>query len=141
MDRQGVRRTAPPLAVTCTTGLRIRRRAARLRVDIAEAVDAVDQRLARLAELKNRVDFSDDGEPLMKDTDIEVHRIAALLDGGMAPEEIAEDYPGLTRDQIETAREFAAAHPKPGRPYPRTTFKRLLRNSGLHELDEVLGDK
>jgi uncharacterized protein (DUF433 family) len=78
------------------------------------------------------------GEPMIKGTAIEVHRIAALLEGGMTAEEIAEDYPGLTRDQIEAAREFAVAHPKAGRPYPKTTFKRLLQNSRLHELDEVL---
>ncbi len=113
----------------------------RIRIDIADAVDVVDQRLARLAELKGRVDFSDDGERMSKGTDIEVHRIAALLDGGMTAEEISKDYPGLSRDQVEAAREFAAAYPKPGRPYPKTTFKRLLRTSRLHELDDVLADE
>jgi len=113
----------------------------RIRIDIADAVDVVDQRLARLAELKSHVDFSDGGDPMIKGTDIEVHRIAALLDGGMTSGEISEDYPGIAQGQVEAAREFAAAYPKPGRPYPKTTFKRLLRTSRLHELDDVLADE
>lgn len=113
----------------------------RFRIDITDALAAVDGRLERLAQLKDSVDFQEDGEPVIRGTDIEVHRIAALLEGGMSVEEIIEDFPSLTRSQVEAARQFAAAHPKPGRPYPKTTFKRLLRNSRLHELDDVLGDE
>ncbi len=111
----------------------------RFKIDIADALDAVDQRLARLADLKNAVSFRADGEAVIRGTDVEVHRIAALLEGGLSPADIIEDYPGLTRKQIETARAFATAYPKAGRPYPKTTLKRVLRKSKLHALDGVLG--
>ena len=75
---------------------------------------------------------------MLKGSDVEVHRISALLDGGLGPREVCEDYPSLTPGQVETARAYAEAYPKTGRPYPRTTAKRALRGAGFEALDEVL---
>jgi uncharacterized protein (DUF433 family) len=112
----------------------------RLRIAIADLVQEVEQRTASLAELSEKVAFRADGEPVLKGTDTEVHRIAALLDGELSVDEVLEDYPSLSREQVETAGAYAEAHPKAGRPYPRTTAKRALRDAGLEALDEVWDD-
>jgi hypothetical protein len=53
---------------------------------------------------------------------------------------VLADYPSLSREAAEAARAYAEAHPKTGRPYPRTTVKRVPQGAGLEALDEVLGD-
>lgn len=111
----------------------------RFRVAISDLIREVEQRTAELADLGDKVQFRPDGEPLLPGTDVEVYRIASLLDGGMSVEEVGADYPSLSRDSIEAAKAYAEAHPKPGRPYPKTTAKRALHGAGLEALDEVLG--
>lgn len=113
----------------------------RLRVDIEDLKALVEERARELAELAEKVSFRKDGEAVLKGTDIEVHRIAALLNGGMTPEEIREDYPSLSADAIAVAKAYADAHPKLGRPYPNTTVKRALKGAGLEALDEVLDEE
>jgi uncharacterized protein (DUF433 family) len=111
----------------------------RFRVMVGDLRKEVEQRARRLTELADKVEFGRDGEALLKDTDIAVHRIAALLDGGMAAEAVLADYPSLTREQVMAAKAYADAHPKSGRPYPPVTAKQALRGAGLEALDEVLG--
>lgn len=115
-------------------------RIGRIRIAVADLVREVDERTTELSELAGKVAFRDDGEAVLKGTDIEVHRIAALLDGGMSMADVLADYPSLARDAVEAARAYAGVHPKPGRPYPKNTAKRALRAAGLEALDEVLGD-
>src|SRR5208282_61240 len=112
----------------------------RFSVVVSDLIQDVERRTAELAKLADRVEFRADGEPVLRGTDIEVYRIAALLAGGMSVEDIETDYPSLSRDAIEAAKAYADAHPKPGRPYPKTTAKRALREAGLEALDEVLGN-
>jgi uncharacterized protein (DUF433 family) len=112
----------------------------RIRVAVADLVEEVERRTRKLAELHDKVEFRSDGEPLLKGTDIEAYRIAALLDGGMTADEVLTDYPSLTRDAVEAARAYAGTYPKAGRPYPRTTAKRALRGAGLEAMDEAFGD-
>jgi uncharacterized protein (DUF433 family) len=111
----------------------------RFRVAIRDLRNEVEQRTRLLTELADKVEFGRDGEAVLKATDIAVHRIAALLDGGMSVEAVMADYPSLTRDQVLAAKAYADAHPKPGRPYPPITAKQALRGAGLEVLDEVLG--
>jgi uncharacterized protein (DUF433 family) len=111
----------------------------RFRIVVADLVSELESRTAELAGLAANINFRTDGEAVLRGSDIEVYRIAALLDGGMSVDAVLADYPSLTRDAVVTARAYAAAHPKPGRPYPRTTAKRALRGAGLEALDEVLG--
>lgn len=111
----------------------------RLSVAIEDLRTEVEARSRELAELSAKVEFRPDGEAVLKGTSVEVYRLAALLSGGMSVEEVQEDYPSLTTEMIETARAYAEAHPKTGRPFPRTTAKRALRGAGLEALDEVLG--
>lgn len=110
----------------------------RLSVALDEFKVEMEQRARDLSALGEKVEFGKDGEALLRGTTIEAHRIAALLGGGMTPEEIRSDYPGLTLEQIETARAYAEAYPKSGRPYPAKTVKKALRAGGLEGLDEVL---
>ena len=112
----------------------------RIRVAVADLVEEVERRTKKLSELHDKVEFRSDGEPLLNGTDIEAHRIAALLDGGMTVDEVLADYPSLTRDAVEVAKAYVDTYPKAGRPYPRTTAKRALRGAGLEALDEALGD-
>jgi uncharacterized protein (DUF433 family) len=109
----------------------------RFRISVTDLIEEVDQRTTNLAELANKVEFRTDGEPLLKGTEIEVYRIAALLDGGLSLEEVLQDYPSLSRKDIETAKAYAEAYPKAGRPYPRTSVKRALQGAGLEALDDV----
>jgi uncharacterized protein (DUF433 family) len=113
----------------------------RLSVAIDDLKAEVEQRARELAELADKVEFRKDGEAVLKGTSIEVHRISALLSGGMSSEEILEDFPSLTPDMIGTAKAYAEAYPKNGRPYPAKTVKRVLKGAGLEALDEVLGEK
>jgi uncharacterized protein (DUF433 family) len=110
----------------------------RLTVRVADLRSEIGARARELAELADKVEFRVDGEAVLKGTTIEVHRIAALLDGGLSVDEVREDYPSLDLTDIETAGRYAEAYPKPGRPYPRTTVKRALKGAGLEALDEML---
>jgi molybdopterin-biosynthesis enzyme MoeA-like protein len=120
----------------------LRRRAGQAAVIRARVLRTWGMSESGLAEiLATRIDELDrlpDGEAVLKGTDVEAHRIAALLAGGMGAEEVREDYPSLTLEQIATARAYAEAYPKSGRPYPAKTVKRALKGAGLEALDEVL---
>jgi hypothetical protein len=48
----------------------------------------VNKRFRALTDLAEKVEFRQDGEALLKGTDVELYRIAALLGGGMTPEQI-----------------------------------------------------
>ena len=73
---------------------------------------------------------------LITGTQIEVHRIAALLDGGMTVEAVLRDYPSLSEHQVLAAKAYANANPNLGRPYPKQTAKAAMRAVDLTELDE-----
>jgi uncharacterized protein (DUF433 family) len=115
----------------------------RLSVAIDDPIVEVRRREQELADLAEKIEFRQDGESMLKGMGVEVHRIAALLDGGMTPEQIMEEYPSLTLDAISTAKAYAEAYPKAGRPYPSTTFKRAAqaRGAGLDALTEVMDDR
>jgi len=110
----------------------------RLSFAIDDLKAEVEKRARALDELSGKIEFRDGGEAILKGTKLEVHRIAALVFGGMSPDDIVEDYPSLTPDLIATAMIYAAAYPKVGRPYPARTIKRALAGAGLEVLDEVL---
>jgi uncharacterized protein (DUF433 family) len=91
---------------------------------------SVAETLAGLAELERteRLIVPDEGGGgMIRGTGVEAHRIAALAAGGMSTGEILRDYPNLTAEQVKAAVDYAAAHPKQGRPYPRRTVKAVLR--------------
>lgn len=111
----------------------------RLIVPIDDLKAEIQKRTRALAELAEKVEFRQDGEAVLKGTDVEVYRVAALIGGGTTPEQIREDYPSLTPEAVTAARAYADAYPKAGRPYPSKTVKRAMKGAGLEALDEVLG--
>jgi uncharacterized protein (DUF433 family) len=109
----------------------------RFRVSIRDLVEELEQRTTDLAALSEKVEFGVQGMPLLKGTQIEVYRIAALLDGGASVEQVRGDYPSLSHGDVEAARAYAQAYPKAGRPYPGVSAKRALQGAGLEALDDV----
>jgi uncharacterized protein (DUF433 family) len=109
----------------------------RFRIAVADLVDEVKKRIAELAELQNKVARDGNGKAVLDARGVEVHRIAALLRGGLSVDAVVEEYPFLSQDAVETARAYAQAFPRPGRPYPRTTAARARREAGLELPQEV----
>jgi uncharacterized protein (DUF433 family) len=113
----------------------------RFRVAIADLVDEVKKRTIELAELQDKVAHADDGKAVLDSRGVEVHRIAALLNGGLSVNAVLEEYPFLSPAAVETARAYAQACPRPGRPYPRTTANRAMRDAWPEPPDEVPDDR
>lgn len=99
----------------------------RFEVALADIVDTVKQRTDALDALRDSVAFAGDGTAILHPRGIAVHRIAALLNGGLSVDAVLEEYPFLSRTAVETAQDYAKACPRPGRPYPRTTANRAMR--------------
>lgn len=100
--------------------------------DVSYHVRIIRSKLKKLEELSNQIDPSG----FVKGTQIEAHRIAALLDGGMTIEEVVRDYPSLKEGQVLAAKAYAEANPKAGRPYPKQTAKAAMRAADLSALDD-----
>lgn len=94
-------------------------------VDLTETDREIERRLARLERVKALVELDEAGEPVIRDVGVPVYALAALVEGESV-EEVLEDYPRLTREQVEAAAEYTIAYPKRGRPYPRRSLKRML---------------
>lgn len=99
----------------------------RFRVAVADLLDELRRRTAELVDLRDKIAVGADGKAVIDVRRVEVHRIAALLNGGLSVNAVREEYPWLSRATVETARAYARANPKPGRPYPRTTANRIRR--------------
>jgi uncharacterized protein (DUF433 family) len=99
----------------------------RFRVAVADLIDDLRRRTADLADLKDKIALADDGTAMVDERQVEVHRIAALLNGGLSVNAVREEYPWLSHAAVETARAYAQVMPKAGRPYPRTTANRVGR--------------
>jgi hypothetical protein len=88
---------------------------------------SVGQVLSGMATLDRTTQTVDPTEGTIRGTAVEAHRVAALIEKGMQPEDVLRDYPNLTRPQVEAAVAYARANPKQGRPYPARTVKSVLR--------------
>lgn len=104
-----------------------------LSVDLEDVDREIDGRLRRLDELRGLVDAGT-SEPVLRGTDVSVYVVAGLAQG-QTVEEVLEDYPSLTRAQVEGAAEYARVFPKRGRPYPARSFKRMLADLDLGGLE------
>ncbi|MBP0579670.1 DUF433 domain-containing protein [Labrys sp. LIt4] len=98
-------------------------------------IHEIEARLRELEQLSSEIEIRT-GKALIKGTQIEAYRIAALLEAGMSVEAVLQDYPSLGENQLRAARAYAVINPKIGRPYPKMTAKAALRNSGLDVLDD-----
>ena len=105
-----------------------------LTVELSTFDHAIEERVAQLMVLRERVEVSGSGEPVIRGTVVPVYQISGLAKG-QTVEEILEDYPSLTRDQVESAVEYAKAYPKRGRPYPARSFTRMIADLGLDKVE------
>jgi uncharacterized protein (DUF433 family) len=109
-----------------------------LSIDLTRYKTDLRARIQRYEKLRKSVEFADGkADPFIKGTTIEVHRIAALLDGGATVDDVRWAYPSLTAEQIENARAYAVANPKHGRPYPKESLKQIMKH-GLRDMKWAL---
>jgi uncharacterized protein (DUF433 family) len=104
---------------------------------LIEADRRIAARLQRLHDVKALIDERDGVDAVLRGSNVSVHEIAALVQG-QTIEEILEDYPGLARNEVEAAVEFAKVYPRTGRPLPTRSFKRMLADmaqSGVWDVE------
>jgi len=99
----------------------------------------IAERLKRLHEIKTLVDEGANAEPILSEINVPVYEIAALT-RGQTIAEVLEDYPGLTSAQVEAAIEYAKIYPKPGRPLPTRSLKRMLGDMAASGVWDVQDD-
>ena len=93
--------------------------------DMSGVDKAIVERVEKLTQLSAVVKGHGGQTPVLKGSDAPVHLIASLA-RGQGVEATLEDYPGLSRGQVEAALEYAKAYPKTGRPYPAVSLKRMI---------------
>ncbi len=101
--------------------------------DIAALDRQLLRNLKRLRALKREIATADDVDPVIRGTRISAYAIAGLS-AGQSMSQILEDYPTLSRAQVEAAIEYAKVYPKKGRPYPARSFKRMVGDIGLKDV-------
>lgn len=85
----------------------------------------IAERLARLDAVKGMIEERPDAEPVIRGTGLSPHAVAAFA-RGQTPDEIVADHPGLTREQVGAAIDYATVYPRAGRPLPARSLKRML---------------
>ena len=89
------------------------------------AAQQIRERWRELVSVRSGVVHRLPADPVIKGTDVSVYVIAGLAEG-QTLDEVVEDYPGVTVEQVRQASAYAQAYPKKGRPYPARSFKRML---------------
>jgi uncharacterized protein (DUF433 family) len=80
------------------------------------------KRLSEFERWKKKLVERDDilgGEPVFPKTRVAVRHIGEMARRGASVEEISSDYPSLSKQDIEFAKRYVAAHPRVGRPRAR----------------------
>lgn len=121
-------------AIRRLPGHAIQLRVGILTVELTPFDHAIDNRVALLMALREQVELSASGEPVIRGTPVPVYPIAGLSKGQTVAE-ILEDYPSLTREQVEAAVDYAKAYPKKGRPYPARSFKRMIADMDWDDVE------
>ncbi|HEV2986975.1 MAG TPA: DUF433 domain-containing protein [Candidatus Angelobacter sp.] len=88
----------------------------------------VEKNLALYRWGKRRVVSSPDilsGEPVFRGTRIPLQHVAELYRKGVPEQEIVNDFPSLSRRDLEYAQLFARFSSKPGRPKKPLSFRRM----------------
>jgi uncharacterized protein (DUF433 family) len=100
-------------------------------LELEGVIQSVEERLSLLSSMRERVEVDPEirgGEPVFRGTRIPIHGIARKRALGSTNEELLEDYPKLTEDDLELATGYAELYPRRGRP--RTEGTRRSRNTG-----------
>ena len=88
-------------------------------LNIEEISTELRSRIARFDLWRAHVVASDDilgGEPVFPNSRLAVRRVGEMLRRGASIEELREDYPFLSDEDLEFAPLFSMAYPKMGRP-------------------------
>jgi uncharacterized protein (DUF433 family) len=91
-------------------------------VKLDAAVHDVEARLNDFEKWKKKLVTRDDvlgGEPVFPKSRLAVRHIGEMARRGASVEEIASDYPNLSKQDVEFAKRFVAAYPRVGRPRAR----------------------
>jgi uncharacterized protein (DUF433 family) len=89
---------------------------------LGQLLNEVTDRIDRFAAWKRKLLTSDrilGGEPVFPKTRLAVRHIGGMLLRGAAVDELREDYPYLSNDDLEFASLYARAYPPIGRPRER----------------------
>jgi uncharacterized protein (DUF433 family) len=105
-----------------------------LTVELLPLDCAIEELLCHLMALRSQVETPASGESVIRGTTVPVYVVASLAKGETV-EDILENYPSLTRTQVENVIEYAKAYPEKGRPYPARSFKRMVADMGLDEIE------
>lgn len=100
-------------------------------LELEGVIRSVEERLSLLSSMQERVEVDPEvrgGEPVFRGTRIPIHGIARKQALGSAKEELLEDYPKLTEDDLELAARYAELYPRRGRP--RVERARSRRKTG-----------
>jgi uncharacterized protein (DUF433 family) len=100
-------------------------------LELEGVIQKVEARLSLLSSMQERVEVDPEirgREPVFRGTRIPIHAIARKQALGSTREELLEDYPKLTGDDLELAARYAELYPRRGRP--RTEGKRGRRKTG-----------
>jgi uncharacterized protein (DUF433 family) len=92
-------------------------------LDVDRIAREVLGRVDRFERWKGSLVRSDDvlaGEPVFPNSRLAVRHVGAMITRGAEIDEIREDYPYLTDEDLEFAPLFAAAYPRVGRPRDST---------------------
>lgn len=100
-------------------------------LELEGVIQNVEERLSLLSSIQERVEVDPEirgGEPVFRGTRIPIHAIARKQALGSTKEELLEDYPKLTEDDLELAKRYAELYPRRGRP--RAERARSSRKTG-----------
>lgn len=92
-------------------------------LEIDRVIKDVEERLCLLSFVHERVQSDPEirgGEPVFAGTRIPVYMIATKLALGSPREELLEDHPKLTQDDLDLATRYADLYPRRGRPRRRS---------------------
>ncbi|MGE0550470.1 MAG: DUF433 domain-containing protein [Kofleriaceae bacterium] len=84
----------------------------------------VEERLSDFEKWKKKLVEREDvlgGEPAFPKSRLAVRHVGEMARRGAPVEEIIEDYPNLTKQDVEFAKRYVAAYPRVGRPRARET--------------------
>jgi uncharacterized protein (DUF433 family) len=108
--RRALDSTPPPTSVPIGTSALLK---------LAEVAAEVRDRISRFERWKAKLVTDDKvlgGETTFPQSRLAVRQIGSMLVRGVSTEEIREDYPYLTDEDLEFARLFTVAYPRLGRP-------------------------
>ena len=98
-----------------------------LSINLAPFVRHTNERMNRLAAARQMVVSDPEllgGAPVVRDTRVPVHDVAASVAAGLPTDRILAAYPSLDADMIELAAIYAEANPARGRPRTSDQFPR-----------------